>query len=84
VFEDTEENATQFLREMGASFPQLVDPRGRVAVDYGVAGVPETYFVDPQGIITGKHVGPIDPQSLTNRIRALTAGRASPPTAGNP
>jgi cytochrome c biogenesis protein CcmG/thiol:disulfide interchange protein DsbE len=84
VFEDTEENAAQFLQEMGASFPQLVDPRGRVAVDYGVAGVPETYFIDSNGVITGKHVGPIDPQSLTTRIRALTAGGASPPTAVNP
>jgi cytochrome c biogenesis protein CcmG/thiol:disulfide interchange protein DsbE len=84
VFEDTEENARQFLREMGASFPQMVDPRGRVAVDYGVAGVPETYFIDTHGIIQGKHVGPIDRQSLINRLRALTAGGASPPTAVNP
>jgi cytochrome c biogenesis protein CcmG/thiol:disulfide interchange protein DsbE len=84
VFEDTEENAVAFLREMGASFPQLVDPRGRVAVDYGVAGVPETYFIDAKGVIMGKHVGPIDPNSLATRISALTAGGASPPTAVNP
>lgn len=80
IFEDTEENAQQFLQQLGTSFPQLVDPRSRVAVDYGVAGVPETYFIDANGVIQGKHVGPIDPQSLTTRIRALTGG-ASPPTA---
>ena len=84
VFEDTEENAVEFLRQMGSSFPQMVDPRGRVAVDYGVAGVPETYFINPQGIIMGKHVGPIDQQSLINNIRALAAGGVSPPTAVNP
>ncbi|MCP3143348.1 TlpA family protein disulfide reductase [Pyxidicoccus xibeiensis] len=72
VFEDTEDNARQFLQRNGASFPQLVDPRSRMAVDYGVAGVPETYFIDPQGVIRGKHVGPIDPQTLTTRIRELT------------
>ena len=78
VFEDTEENAKQFLAQMGASFPQLIDQNSGVAVAYGVAGVPETYFIDAQGIIRGKHVGPIDPQSLAGWIRELSA---SPPTA---
>ncbi|MFP2929264.1 TlpA family protein disulfide reductase [Pyxidicoccus sp. 3LG] len=77
VFEDTEDNARRFLQRHGASFPQLMDPRSRMAVDYGVAGVPETYFIDPQGRIAGKHVGPIDPQTLTTRIRELTAGAPS-------
>jgi cytochrome c biogenesis protein CcmG, thiol:disulfide interchange protein DsbE len=77
VFEDTEDNARKFLRQLGSSFPQLADPRSRVAVDYGVAGVPETYFIDAQGIIQGKHVGPIDPQSLTTRLRALSGAPAA-------
>jgi cytochrome c biogenesis protein CcmG, thiol:disulfide interchange protein DsbE len=74
VFEDTEDNARQFLANMGASFPQLSDPLSRMAVDYGVAGVPETYFIDARGIIRGKHVGPIDPQSLSGWIKELSAG----------
>jgi cytochrome c biogenesis protein CcmG, thiol:disulfide interchange protein DsbE len=74
VFEDTEDNARQFLNQYGASFPQLVDLRSTVAVDYGVAGVPETYFIDTQGIIRGKHVGPIDPRSLKEWIDELSAG----------
>lgn len=72
VFEDTEENARTFLQRYGASFPQLMDARSRTAVDYGVAGVPETYFIDAQGIIRDKHVGPIDPESLAQRIRELS------------
>lgn len=79
VFEDTEENARDFLRRMGASFPQLMDERSRMAVDYGVAGVPETYFIDAEGIIRGKHVGPIDPQTLKQRVAELTQPAA--PTA---
>ncbi len=71
VFEDTEPNARDFLRRMGASFPQLMDERSRMAVDYGVAGVPETYFIDAKGIIRGKHVGPIDPQTLARRVKEL-------------
>jgi cytochrome c biogenesis protein CcmG/thiol:disulfide interchange protein DsbE len=78
VFEDTEDNARQFLSQMGASFPQLVDPRSRVAVDYGVAGVPETYFIDAQGTIRGKHVGPIDPQTMADWMKDLAS---SAPTA---
>jgi cytochrome c biogenesis protein CcmG/thiol:disulfide interchange protein DsbE len=72
VFEDSEDNARQFLRQYGASFPQLLDPRSRTAVHYGVAGVPETYFIDAQGIIRHKHVGPIDPETLAANIRALS------------
>jgi cytochrome c biogenesis protein CcmG/thiol:disulfide interchange protein DsbE len=72
VFEDTEENARAFLQRYGASFPQLMDLRSRTAVDYGVAGVPETYFIDAQGVIRGKHVGPIDPETLAQRVRELS------------
>ena len=82
VFEDSEENARGFLKKLGASFPQLYDPRSRTAVGYGVAGVPETYFIDAQGIIRGKHVGPIDPETLAARLRQLAeplpAARTTP------
>lgn len=77
VFEDTEDNARQFLSQMGASFPQLIDQNSGVAVAYGVAGVPETYFIDAQGIILGKHVGPIDPQSLAEWVQKLSASVAT-------
>lgn len=71
VFEDTEENALAFLKQLGSSFPQLVDPQGSVAVDYGVAGVPETYFIDAAGIIRDKHVGPLRRDLLASQIEAL-------------
>jgi cytochrome c biogenesis protein CcmG, thiol:disulfide interchange protein DsbE len=83
IFEDTEDNAREFLQEMGPTpFPQLVDPRSRTSVDYGVSGVPETYFITADGTILTKHVGPIDPQTLAQRIQELTASAgASKPTA---
>lgn len=71
VFEDTPENALKFLQERGGTMPQLVDPKSQMAVDYGTSGVPETYFIDRQGIIRGKHVGPIDPQTLRADLTAL-------------
>jgi cytochrome c biogenesis protein CcmG, thiol:disulfide interchange protein DsbE len=78
IFEDTEDNARQFLSQMGASFPQLVDPNSSTAVEYAVAGVPETYFIDANGTIRGKHVGPIDPQTLANWIKDLSAPAPAP------
>jgi cytochrome c biogenesis protein CcmG/thiol:disulfide interchange protein DsbE len=71
VFEDTEENTKRFLRENGGSFPQLFDPRSTVAVDFAVSGVPETYFIDRQGVIRGKVAQPIDPETMQNRIAEI-------------
>jgi cytochrome c biogenesis protein CcmG, thiol:disulfide interchange protein DsbE len=71
IFEDTDENARAYLKQYGSPYPQLVDPRSRVAVDYGVAGVPETYFIDADGVIRGKQVGPLDPKTLTSQMKSL-------------
>jgi cytochrome c biogenesis protein CcmG, thiol:disulfide interchange protein DsbE len=71
VFEDDEQGVKAFLRENPAAWTQLFDPKSTVAVDYGVSGVPETYFIDTKGIIVNKYVGPIPPQELESRILAL-------------
>jgi cytochrome c biogenesis protein CcmG, thiol:disulfide interchange protein DsbE len=79
VFEDTPEEARSFARPMDATFPQLIDPQSRMAVDYGVTGVPETYFIDAQGIIRDKFVGPLlDGQELAGRLEALTQANSAP------
>jgi cytochrome c biogenesis protein CcmG, thiol:disulfide interchange protein DsbE len=72
VHEDSEENVRAFLKREGESYPQLHDQLSSMAVDYGIAGVPETYFLDASGIIRDKHIGPIDPQSLTRQLNSLT------------
>ena len=71
VFEDTEENARGFAGNPDPSFPQLYDDHSRMAVDYGVTGVPETYFIDAQGIIRDKVAAPMDPRQLAEKIAAL-------------
>ncbi len=79
VFEDTPEEARKFARPMAASFPQLIDPQSRMAVDYGVTGVPETYFIDAQGIIRDKFVGPLlDVRELAARLQALQQASSAP------
>src|SRR5438045_1395478 len=69
VFEDSEENTKAFIAENGGTFPQLFDLKATVAVDYAVAGVPETYFIDRTGKIVGKYaLGPINPPLLDKYI----------------
>ncbi len=75
VFDDKEENVRAFLEENGSPYPSLLDPDGKTAVAYGVAGVPETYFVDPQGVIVSKYVGPLDAVSFEREL-AKTRGEA--------
>jgi cytochrome c biogenesis protein CcmG, thiol:disulfide interchange protein DsbE len=72
VFEDTPEDARKFAEPMQPSFPQLIDPQSRMAVDYGVTGVPETYFIDAQGIIRDKAVGPlVDVSELARHLETI-------------
>ncbi|MGA9525295.1 MAG: redoxin domain-containing protein [Myxococcaceae bacterium] len=73
MFEDTPENAQGFLGRYGYSYPQLIDPNSLTAVQYAVAGVPETYFISPDGTIFDKHVGPISQSALIERLRELVA-----------
>ena len=50
-----------------------VDADGRVGIDYGVYGVPETYVIDKAGVIRMKHTGPITPDILGTKIMPLLA-----------
>jgi cytochrome c biogenesis protein CcmG/thiol:disulfide interchange protein DsbE len=74
--QDKEEPARRFLAQFGYSFPNAPDPAGRVSVDFGVYGVPETFFIDRAGRIRGKHVGALTDAILDKEVGALLAGPA--------
>ncbi len=78
VYQDTRENARRYLKERGGGWTQVTDPGTRVAIDFGVYGVPETFFIDPQGIITHKHIGPVTDEIMRREIGALLAVARSP------
>ena len=59
ALQDSEKNSRDFLEEFSITYPNGIDPSGKIAVDYGVWGIPESFFIDPQGRITYKHVGGI-------------------------
>lgn len=76
VFNDSRENIRRFLVERGEdpkrSYPNLIDPGTRTAIDYGVYGVPETFFVDRRGVVTFKRVGGVSPGLLEQQLRRIT------------
>jgi cytochrome c biogenesis protein CcmG, thiol:disulfide interchange protein DsbE len=75
VYEDEEALALRYLRQRGSAYPSLMDEGGRAAIAYGVAGVPETYFIDATGTVVSKYAGPLDPDRLALFVRK--AGGAS-------
>jgi cytochrome c biogenesis protein CcmG/thiol:disulfide interchange protein DsbE len=69
VYEDEEARVERYLREQGGSYPSLMDDGGKTAIAYGVYGVPETFFIAPDGTIVEKHTGPL----TEGRLRTLVA-----------
>lgn len=60
LFQDKPPDARRFLRELGQTgYPNLMDRETHVAIDYGVYGVPETFFLDRTGRVAHKHIGPV-------------------------
>lgn len=73
VIQDTEPNAREFMRKFDFTFPNGLDPGSRISIDFGVYGVPETYFIDRQGRIVSKHVGALTSGLIETQIRTLLA-----------
>ncbi len=68
------QRANQWLSQHGNPYKLTVmDLDGRVGIDYGVYGVPETYVIDKAGLIRMKHTGPLSPEVLAQKIMPLLA-----------
>ena len=71
-YKDKRDDAMQWLRERGDPYLQSIsDTDGRVGIDYGVYGVPETFVIDREGVIRYKQIGPLTPESLRDTILPL-------------
>jgi cytochrome c biogenesis protein CcmG, thiol:disulfide interchange protein DsbE len=71
VYGDSTEKARAYVSTNGVTWPTVQDEDGRIAFGYGVFGPPETYFIAPDGIIAGRHIGPIDEATLVTAIDGL-------------
>jgi cytochrome c biogenesis protein CcmG/thiol:disulfide interchange protein DsbE len=73
-YKDKNPDGEAWLRQGGDPYTQVAtDANGRVGIDYGVYGVPETYVIDKQGVIRYKQIGPVTHQSLQQKILPLIA-----------
>lgn len=77
-YKDERAAAIDWLRQRGDPYVvSAYDPDGRVGLDLGVYGVPETYVIDRDGIIRYKHIGPVSQEQLRERILPLLAELAA-------
>ena len=71
VFQDEESKIQSFLQQRGSSYPTVVDDKGKTAIAYGVGGVPETFFLDANGVIVAKYAGPMSTEILQENIQKV-------------
>jgi cytochrome c biogenesis protein CcmG, thiol:disulfide interchange protein DsbE len=75
--QDQDERALAFLQEFDITYPNGIDRGAKIAIDYGVWGLPETFFIDADGRITYKHVGALGWETVTTKLDAALRGEVS-------
>lgn len=84
LYQDSPENGRRWIEEMGGqSYPALLDPRSRTAIDYGLSGVPETFIIGKDGRVAYKHFGPVTEELLVQKLDSLLALPAPGAGAGS-
>ncbi len=72
AYKDDTQATKDWLAERGNPYRWIaVDRDGRVAINYGVYGVPETFLIDTKGVIRYRHVGPVDNQFFQEQVRPV-------------
>ena len=69
--QDPEDDARAYLAEFGVTYPNGRDGDGRVSIDYGIIGMPATFFIDRDGVVVSRWVGAIPEATLIERVEAL-------------
>ena len=75
--QDKEEAARKFLAEFDVTYPNGMDPGSKIAIDYGVWGLPETFIIDRAGRITYKHVGALGMDTVIAKVDEALQGIVS-------
>lgn len=72
LYNDQPNAGLRWIEQMGGqSYPSLLDPRTRTAIDYGLYGVPETFLISRDGRVAYKHIGPITEWLLAQKLDSL-------------
>ena len=75
---DRNQDALDFLEAFETTYPNGVDEAGIIAIDYGVRGIPEKFFIDQQGVVRQKFVGPMQADALRAAIDGLLSAGPAP------
>ena len=75
VYSDNAQAVKEYRDKEGGSWAMLTDPKGRVALDYGVAGVPESFLISPEGVVVAKLLGGVRAGDLDQLIYRARTGQ---------
>ncbi len=75
VYSDNTQAVKEFRDKEGGSWPMLSDPRGRIAVEYGVAGIPESFLISPDGVVVAKLLGGVRAADLDQLLYRAKTGQ---------
>ncbi len=79
IFDDDPARVRRFFEERGGDWPVLDDPQGKVALDYGVRGPPESFLIAPDGVVVSRIVGEVTTEGLTSLVASVEARRDASP-----
>ena len=75
VYSDNAQAVREFRDKEGGAWPMLADPKGRIALEYGVAGIPESFLVSPEGVVVAKLLGGVRATDLDQLLYRAKTGQ---------
>jgi len=79
---DATRDARAFIAEFGITYPNVRDPDGGILTDFGLTGLPETFFLSADGDVVGHVIGALSAPQLARGVQAAVSGEPVPPGAG--
>jgi cytochrome c biogenesis protein CcmG/thiol:disulfide interchange protein DsbE len=73
VFRDNSEAARNFMSRIGASWPAAMDPGEDIAERYGIFGPPESFFIDADGMVVARQIGPLSRSDMERHLSGILA-----------
>jgi cytochrome c biogenesis protein CcmG/thiol:disulfide interchange protein DsbE len=80
--QDASEDARDFIAQFGLTFPHVRDPSNATSREWGVTGLPETFFISATGRVVGHVIGSVNASQLRDGVAAARRGRPQGPTRG--
>jgi cytochrome c biogenesis protein CcmG/thiol:disulfide interchange protein DsbE len=76
IYQDEAQKAREYLKTKSNFYPQTTDPESLTALDYGISGVPESFFISADGKVFHKEAGVVSGQLILDKVQAMLGGKA--------